>query len=102
MPKMSEEVTRAHEEQREQQKRKLERILRAKEQAETVARTKLIAATEYIVELDHTKDATVDIGALEHKAECNMKLTLIQNELDELRVRLATPPEPGGGQQEPI
>jgi hypothetical protein len=36
LPKLSEELTKVHEEQWEQQKRRLERILRAKEQAETV------------------------------------------------------------------
>jgi hypothetical protein len=39
-------------------------------------------------------DRTVDIGALEHKAECTMNLALIQNELDELPLQLATPPQP--------
>jgi hypothetical protein len=94
LSKVSEELTRLHEEQWGQQKRRLERILRAKEQAETVAKTKLIAATEYIVEIEQTEDTTVDIGSLEHESECNMNLTLIQNELDELRLRLATPPKP--------
>jgi hypothetical protein len=41
LPKLSEELTRVHKEQWEQKKRRLERILRAKEQAETVAKTKL-------------------------------------------------------------
>jgi hypothetical protein len=94
LPKLSEELTRVHEEQWEQQKRRLERILRAKEQAEIVAKTKLIAATEYIVEMQQTEDATVDSGSLEHEVECNMNLTLIQNELDELSLQLATPPKP--------
>jgi hypothetical protein len=94
LPKLSEELTRAHEEQWEQQKRRLERILRVKEQAENVARAKLIAATEYIVEIEGREDATVDIGSMEHEVECSMSLTTIQNELDEMRLQLATPPRP--------
>jgi hypothetical protein len=93
-PQLSEELTRAHKEKWEQQKKRLERILRAKEQAETVARAKLIAATEYIVEMEGREDATVDIGSMEHESVCALSLTLIQNELDELRIQLATPPQP--------
>jgi hypothetical protein len=94
LPKRSEELTRAHEEQWEQQKRRLERILRVKEKAENVARAKLIAATEYIVEIEGREDATVDIGSMEHEVECSMNLTTIQNELDKMRLLLATPPKP--------
>jgi hypothetical protein len=94
LPKLSEELTAAHKEQWEHQKRRIERILRVKEQAENVARAKLIAATEYIVEMEGREDATVDIGAMEHEVECSVNLTLIQNELDELRMQLATPPKP--------
>jgi hypothetical protein len=93
-PQLSEELTRAHEQKWEQQKTRLERILRAKEQAETVARAKLIAATEYIVEIEGREDATVDIGSMEHESKCALNLTLIRNELDELRIQLATPPHP--------
>jgi hypothetical protein len=31
---------------------------------------------------------------MEHESECALNLTLIQNELDELRIQLATPPQP--------
>jgi hypothetical protein len=77
-----------------EQKRRLERILRVKEQAEHVARAKLIAATEYIVEIEGREDATVDIGSMEHEVECSMNLTTIQNVLDEMRLLLATPHKP--------
>jgi hypothetical protein len=94
LPKLSEELTAAHEEQWEHQKRRIERTLRVKEQSENVARAKLIAATEYIVEMEGREDATVDIGAMKHEVECSENLTLIQNDLDELRLQLATPPKP--------
>jgi hypothetical protein len=96
-PQLSEELTRAHEEKWEQQKTRLERrIVRAKEQAEVMARIKLIAATEYTMEMGEggEGDRLVDIGALEHKAECPMNLTIIQNELDKLCLQLAITPQP--------
>jgi hypothetical protein len=46
------------------------------------------------VEMEGREDATVDIGSMEHKSECALNLTLIQNKLDELRIQLATPPQP--------
>jgi hypothetical protein len=65
-PQFSEELTKAHEEKWEQQKTRLEQILRAKEQAETVARAKLIAATEYCWKklLHGGWCATISLGVL--------------------------------------
>ena len=94
VPKIPQEAVKAHEQQWEFELRRLRRSLQTKEMAEDIAKRKLIQATERTLMLERAEEKSDDLAALEYEAQCNLELTLIQNEIDEIERKIANPPKP--------